>query len=568
MKASAFCLLSLLIVASLPAYAQRTTGSISGLVVAEDGQPMSRVPVMIIAGGQNVMKTAFSSSGRQMTDSEGRFQADGLESAAYQITVNAPGYVMPHGDAPDKLPVYRLGDTPTIVMRKGGVITGRVTDAAGRPLTGLIVAAELADGSFGLAAQTLSLQMTSMNQMPRTTDDRGRFRLYGLLPGRYVVMANPSTPTMMMTDGSNPFRAQPPTYHPAATRDAATIVNVVGGSETGGIDIRFRGGAGYAVSGKLKGLLAGEGMISNLATIQLKAANADAILATTVIVPMLSSDGFAFYGIPNGEYELIAQQLVLKDQSTQRSAPMRVTVNNADVTNLSVTLSAMATINGKLVLTQPAASACKDARASELDEVTLRIERAPVTKKSPALRLLLGEVAQGFADENHAFRFTGLAAGTFWLTPDLPSPHWYMKALAADKPAVVSATSGIALKAGEKLSSLTLTLATDGAQLQGRVIATDKVRQVFLVPAEAAAAVDRFAETVSANDGAFAFASLAPGKYWLVTRPAAKPDEAPRQPLAWDATERAKLVKEAAAANQAVELKACQVTKGYELKLP
>ena len=565
-----FCLhLFAEIVVSSSAYAQRTTGSISGRVVAEDGQPMSRVAVMILAGGQNVMKTVMGGSSRQMTDSEGRFQADGLEAAAYQITVNAPGYVMPQGNEPDKQPVYRLGDTPTIVMRKGGVITGRVTDTAGRSLVGVIVAAELADGGYGTAAQTLSLQIGGLNQMPRTTDDRGQFRLYGLSPGRYVVLANPAA---LMADASNPFRAQPATYHPSATRDGATIVNVIGGSESGGVNIRFRGGAGFAVSGKLKGMLAGDGMISNLTTIQLKAVNADDILATTVILPMLGSDGFAFYGIPNGDYELIAQQLIFKDQSTQRSAPVRVTVNNADVTNLSLTLSAMATINGKLALVSSssaaAATACKDARASKLDEVALRLERAPFTKKSTALRLLLGEAAQGFADENHAFRFTGLATGTFWLTPDLPSPHWYVKALAAEKTATVSATNGIALKAGEKLSNLTLTLATDGAQLQGRVIAADKARQVFLVPAETEAPVHRFAETVSANDGGFAFASIAPGKYWLVTRPAAKPDEAPRQPLAWDATERAKLVKEAVAANQAVELKACQSLKQQEIKLP
>ena len=556
-----------LLVLSVMAWAQGTTGSINGRVVADDGQPMSRVPVIVVASGANSANNTdaakiMSSMRRQLTDNDGRFQADGLPPAAYQILVQAPGYVMTAFENPLAVPAYRIGDAPTILMRKGAAITGRVTDAAGRPLVGIRVAAEPAEGS-GFMMQMLSAGSSTANLQPRTTDDRGQYRLYGLPPGRYIVAANGAA---LMDPQPNPYGSQAPTYHPSATRDAATIVTLNSGGEASGIDIRFRGSVGYAVSGKLKGMAAGEGMVSNVTTIQLKQGNADNILATTMLFPIGGNDGFAFYGVPNGEYELLAQQVVLKDQSTLRAIPLRVTVNNGDVTNLNLPLSAMAMISGKLVMAEPAAPACKDARASEFNEATLRLERAPATKKQPELRALFGEAAQSFVEENGAFRFFGLAAGTFWVKPDLPSPQWYVKSLAAEKPATVSATNGISLKAGEKLATLTLTLATDGTQLQGRVIAADKVRQVFLVPAEAEAPVHRFAETVSANDGGFSFTSLAPGKYWLVTRPAAKPDEAPRQPLAWNAMERAKLVKEAAAANQAIELKVCQSLKQQEVK--
>ena len=553
---------------ALTVWAQGTTGSISGRVVAEDGQPMSRVPVMVVASSTDAAKV-MSGMRRSLTDNDGRFQADGLLPAAYQILVQAPGYVMAAFENPLAMSAHRIGDTPTVLMRKGAAITGRVTDAAGHPLVGIRVVAEPAEGS-GFMMQMLSVGNSMANMQPRTTDDRGQFRLYGLPPGRYLIAANGAA---LMDAQPNPYSGQAPTYHPSATRDAATIVTLNSGGEASGVDIRFRGSVGYAVSGKLKGLAAGDGMVSSVTTVQLKQGNADNILATTMIFPMGGSDGFAFYGVANGEYELLAQQTMMKDQSVLRAAPLRVTVKDTDVTNLSLTLSAMASISGKLVLAEPAAPACKDARASELNEATLRLERAPATKKQPELRALFGEAAQSFVEENGAFRFFGLAAGTFWVRPDLPSPQWYVKAMAAEKPATVSAATGIALKAGEKLATLTLTLATDGAQLQGRVVAADKAqlaRQIFLVPAEAEtqSQAHRYAETVSANDGGFGFASLAPGKYWLVTRPAAKPDEPPRQPLAWDATERAKLVKEAAAANQAVELKGCQSLKQQEIKLP
>ena len=39
------------------------------------------------------------------------------------------------------------------------------------------------------------------------------------------------------------------TYHPSSTHDTATEVTVASGAEASGVDIQFRGGPGYIVSG-------------------------------------------------------------------------------------------------------------------------------------------------------------------------------------------------------------------------------------------------------------------------------------------------------------------------------
>ena len=73
----------------------------------------------------------------------------------------------------------------------------------------------------------------------------------------------------------------------------------------------------------------------------------------------------------------------------------------------------------------------------------------------------------------------------------------------------------------------------------------------------------RYAETGIGTDGSFSFGHLAPGKYWLTTR--IEIDDA--QKKLRDNAERAKLRREAEAANAVVELQACQRLANYEVRL-
>jgi hypothetical protein len=130
------------------------------------------------------------------------------------------------------------------------------------------------------------------------------------------------------------------------------------------------------------------------------------------------------------------------------------------------------------------------------------------------------------------------------------------------------ARNGIALKAGEKISGVTVTIADGGATVSGKAPPDNEGLRlparilVHLVPAETAAAGDvlRYGEVVAGKGGAFEFKNMAPGKYWLIAR-AAPDDELsdrPPAPVAWNAIERAKLRKEAEAMKIEIELKPCQ----------
>ena len=116
----------------------------------------------------------------------------------------------------------------------------------------------------------------------------------------------------------------------------------------------------------------------------------------------------------------------------------------------------------------------------------------------------------------------------------------------------------------------------DAAGLRGRVsmsgeqTAIPAGARVHLVPAEREQADNllRYSETFVASDGSFALTNLAPGRYFILARvgPAPEPDT-PAEPIARNPAARAKLRREAEAANAVVELKPCQRVVDQALKL-
>jgi hypothetical protein len=567
----------LVLALSVSANAQRSTGTISGRVVTEDGQPIPRATVSIFGAGGSVDKIL---SGRLVvkTDAEGNFEATGLDPAPYAVTVRAPGYLPTQNIDPAAMQYHFIGETVTLVMRKGGVITGRVTSAIGEPVVGVEVNAVSA-GSAMLAALGPSLDFGSGQLIQRQTDDRGIYRLYGVPPGHYLVVAG----TAGFALASTPFMGKVPTYHPASTRDAATPVTVQSGVELSGIDIRYRGDRGFAVIGKVTGLAAGNSLMSmqSATLILLKRTGTQEVAAMTVLIPMGGQNGYAFYGVANGDYEVLATQTGMADENQSAAAPRRVTVNNADLNGIDLALAPLASIKGKVVLEKPAptvAPKCESQRESHLNEVVLLSRKDAPTAKAELDLAALGANSPGIPDPQGSFTLRGLAVGRYRVAAQLPDASWYLKSLALTpaNPAVADpARNGLAVKAGEKLSGLTVTVATGAASVKGTVKAAAGARlparlRVHLLPAEAEAKdeVLRFAEVETESNGTFSFGQLAPGKYLLVARvlPENESPDKPARPAAWDAAERTKLRREAEAVKAELELKPCQQVTEFVLR--
>jgi len=189
------------------------------------------------------------------------------------------------------------------------------------------------------------------------------------------------------------------------------------------------------------------------------------------------------------------------------------------------------------------------------------------------------------ANEKGEFTINSIDPGHYRIRLPLTDENLYVKAITSPAtapsrrgaPAANNVSlNGLALKQGEKLSGVTVTVAEGAASLRGKVVAEkagqrlpDRLR-AHLVPTgpNATDEVLRYAESVVSNDSAFTFTNIAPGKYRLITRvtPNDDPVNRPATPTAWDASERAKLRHEAMSAKYEIELQPCGRVKDYVLQ--
>jgi hypothetical protein len=572
----------------------RTGGAITGRVVGEDGQPLANARVSASRMGGAAGAVAAQSDG------EGKFTLANLTFGAYLVNAFAPGYMLETdpSEHPSARVYHHVGDSVTLRMIKGGVITGTVTGAGGEPVVGVFIEAtrvRYADG------RTVREGASGRIWQPRQTDDRGVYRIYGLRPGAYIIRAGGRTSFGTFT----PYDLNVPTYYPSTTRDAATEVAVPAGAEMTGIDIRYRGEAGRAVSGVISGALPADYPASGTVVIALKHVSSAAPEQYVSFLP--GNSGFAFDGVADGDYDLLARLNSSRADLAAASPPRRVSVRGRDVTGITLALAPLGSVSGQLRFDPPAALddklACPPARAPRAAESVISARRVDAGHAADPGSAFFPAASETVPDDKGEFHLRGLKAGHYQLLVRLPAADFYVRAVtlanapannAPPAPAAPGKTArpapaigdparlGFTLQTGERLSGLNLHVAAGAAGVRGRIAAANGgagasaagvALRVHLVPAEREQADNllRYAESRVAADGAFAFAHISPGRYWLLARPAPNAPDAPDNsplPLAWEADARARLRREAEAARAPLALAPCQRIADFVLPHP
>ncbi|MCM3869380.1 MAG: carboxypeptidase regulatory-like domain-containing protein [Pyrinomonadaceae bacterium] len=558
-----------------PAKSSLVTGTIKGRVVSTDGQPITNAIIMAQA------LTATPSGRPTRVDSEGRFVFDDLPPASYLIIGSAPGYIDQSNSDGDwsQGPRYLIGSNVTVIMIKGGVITGLVTNAKGEPTVGIPVYATLQDATPSIASRFLWGNSSE-------TDDRGIYRIYGLLPGQYTVRVGGNGMALQFTPSG--FDIDIPTYYPSSTRDTAIPVPVRSGDETSDIDIKYKNVAGHSISGAVLGNI-GSNPQNGAITIFLAAAGSKSVLSLGITPSSDSRRAFSFNGIADGEYDLLASYVAGQNEVAV-VARKRVTVRGADVTGVELQLAPLASITGTITLDPIKPEDKCDKRRSELTEIVPIAPRDEPKKSGTQERIALFSEGLGSLNEKGEFALRNLEAAKYRLEMKLPTDSWYVRVI--NVPGAAGRTSQpptgqptakqnlnawqgvVTVKSGEQLSGVSIMVGQDAAGLQGRVApegaAIREGTRVHLVPIEREQAnnVLLYSETLVKSDGSFALTNIAPGKYFVLSRVEAvtEVDTSPR-PSAWNPIVRAKLRSEAEAANTIVELKPCQRLADYLLKL-
>ena len=535
----------------LPQVGQKRAGSIKGRVLDESGRPFANAVVYI-----SPLNGVYEETREMVTDENGNFQADGLVARPYVVECYAKGYVGEDSNA-----YHLIGESITLWMRKGGVITGTVNSLNEPVVKAKVHAIRVRDGE----GRSLS---SPQNWDNVETDDRGIYRIYGLESGSYLLMVN-----QIGKFDDNALRNESPIYYPSATRYGAQEVAVNQGQEASGINITYRNEPGHIISGRCSGIL----KPSSEAYMKLVHAESG-VVQERAWKGYKENGSFIFYGVPDGDYYVIAQNDY--DEPSAASLPFKVVVKGKDVTGIELKLAPFGSIAGRVVKEATPKTElkteCKPAREVLIGETVVRALRQKAAAKDMTA-LLFGSAVSSAPDEKNDFLIQNLPPGQYFLKMDLLGEDLYVASAtrrATDGKTIDTAQNPLTIKPGERVTDITITVRAGAASIRGAVAAlADKAKApaqlyVYLVPSERENAdlAVRYAETKTQSDNSFAFTNIAPGRYLLLVRPVTDDETDNAFSLAGStAAGRAALRREAEKFNRQIDLQPCQRITGYSI---
>lgn len=207
-------------------------GALQGQVVAADtGLPLHNAQIRLSSDRLRESRTV-------RTDAQGAYHFGALPAGRFFLYASKPGYVgLRFGARRPREPgeAVELEDGATaridFSLPRAGVISGHVVNEYGEPLLDVAVRAHRFQ-SRGGRRRLIAISRA------RRTDDRGYYRIFGLLPGSYFISAEPPRPDEAPSETGEPD-AYLPTYYPGTPDLAqASPITVGFGEERYEVDFR------------------------------------------------------------------------------------------------------------------------------------------------------------------------------------------------------------------------------------------------------------------------------------------------------------------------------------------
>jgi len=482
------------------------TGRIRGRVVAAvTNAPLRRV--------QMALQWSESPQFRPivMTDAEGRYEFAQLPAGKFSLSASKPGYVaLQYGQ---RRPyeggtsiALNVGETVTSIdfaLPRGGVIAGRITDEFGELMPQVQVQAQ----RFQFAQDGQRRLVTTGTA---TTDDRGEFRVYGLMPGEYVVNGSVRPPTNFvivngLPSASNtmPSDGYPPTFYPgtANANDAQTVTIGIGEE----VNIQF--GLIAARLARISGTVRdSEGRPGAGEVILLPRQG----ISTNLSFNQLGADGsFAINGVAAGEYSLEVRQ-ILPGREGPEAASVPITVAGNDITGLRITTSKGSLITGRVIW---------DGTAPKTSPLPgpLRVGAMPADPTNLSLGAGNDSKANGELDDSGNFQLGGVA-GRVFLTLMTTLPGWTVKSVTFDGQDITDVPLDPAGR--QTIDGIRITMTDKLTNVSGQVTdAKGSAVPQYVVVVQPAAELDpnvvlRYIRTVRPDtNGRFELRALRPGRY-------------------------------------------------------
>ena len=544
------------------------TAAVTGTVLSDEARPEPVRRVIVTVTGPAVPEGRSA-----ITDDAGRFTLRNLPAGRLTITAAKRGYVPGAFGArrPGGLgtPV-ELGDGQSvnvqIAMARGAVITGVVRSTGGDPVPDMLVfaiekAKQLED--FG---NSLMASQSGGRPPAVITDDRGVYRIYGLLPGDYLVAAvamnsqsddllHPSVAEIDQILGhlqrsiaSTPSRGQPrapqkatlsPVFYPGTTAIADGIVlRLAAGEERQAVDLTM---APVPVA-SMDGVIASDG--GSLAAIELTISppNALNLFALASALPVLAvppgADGkFRYTNLIPGRYTLFARANrtsrapeggrggvpVLGRGATGNAretfyAMETVTIDGNDLSGVTLQLRRGGAVSGRIQLDR--------ATDANIDVSQLRVSLLPIattsysTNGTTVIGNNFGISPPGAVGADGRFELAGVAPGTYRIgVPGALGSWWLRSAVARDRDLLDTLLD---VELTSELSNVVLTLTNRHSEISGRLLNPGNLPApeytVVIVPGDRSLRTRtsrRVLSTRPTTAGTFSFTDLPGGDYVL-----------------------------------------------------
>jgi protocatechuate 3,4-dioxygenase beta subunit len=430
---------------------------VRGRVLAADtGRPLRRARITVVSPelGREPRITS--------TGLDGRYEITDLPAGRYTIRVERGGYLtLRYGqtrpleqgmplDVRERETVERVDFT----LPRAGAITGRVVDELGDPISDVQVFAMR-------TAYWQGRRRLVPSGMVARTDDAGEYRVSGLMPGTYLVMAVLRDTWTVRQGNVDQTFGYAPTYAPGtAVAGEAQRVTVHVGERLGPIDLSLVAGRAANISGiatdaggrPLAGRFVGLGR-------QVTGPESGAYMAAGS--SSIAADGsFSIRNIPPGQYSLRVQTASAGagPNDAAEMIVMPITIDGVDITNITLTTAPGWSMLGQIVTEEGIAPRARPGTFG----VSVTPVDADIVPDSQANR----DPDNGRVLNDWTVRVTGIygTGRVHARTPD----GWWVKSIVQDGRDLADTPAEI--RSGETLSGVRIVVSDRPTSVRGRIV--------------------------------------------------------------------------------------------------
>jgi len=462
------------------------------------------------------------------TDSEGKFLFKSLAGGSYNIVAVANGFVRqqygqrsPNGQGtPFVLAANQNVKDIALRLTPAGTVSGRILDENGQPALGIPV--QVLRAAYNVTGRVYQAVGTA------AADDRGQYRLFGVPPGRYYLSVGnpPGPPRTISPTGGGPIG--PPgtgtvyafSYFPGVADAGQAVMIEVKSAQEASFDMTARRQQMYRVRGTLLDSRTGQppaGNVQVLLAYRTPTGGGGSFSSGRNYDP--ATGRFELLNVIPGQYAVQAQiqealsgpisaQQIEQRIATQAMQPMGrtpITVTNADVEDVAITLTTAATLPGKVAVEGQSLSTLT---GIDRMRVTLRAARGGIPDVGVGQ-----QPGPGIVGADGSFQIAGLREGEYIAAVNVASAGFYVKSIQYGGSDILNNSFKFS---GSASGSVDVILRPGTARVGG--IVSDARSQVLsgvqavLVP-EQRNRTDLYRTATTDATGRFNFTNVTPGQY-------------------------------------------------------